>query len=186
MCVCGGGGYMFWPSLGWIELDHHAVSTSFLERLWSYFRKEEQPTSRAAIPHEVLNTSSTPVMWPWPPKMPWSLFTVHSLQLHHTFSSQPGYPLPRLRTGVDTCVLPLRHLHCTMWLSFSKGSSRDFSSFAPIFLRLDNFRQNIWGLFSAQFHFWYIFGDQLNMAKCRRPICCRISCNSRRPQERWE
>ena len=32
-------------------------------------------------------------------------------------------------------------------------------SFAPILLRFDYFRQNIWRLFFAQFHFWCIFGD---------------------------
>ena len=30
-------------------------------------------------------------------------------------------------------------------------------SFAPILLRFDYFRQNIWRLFFAQFHFWYIY-----------------------------
>ena len=33
------------------------------------------------------------------------------------------------------------------------------SSFAPIWLRFDYFRPNIWRLFFIQFHFWYIFGD---------------------------
>ena len=32
-------------------------------------------------------------------------------------------------------------------------------SFAPILLRFDYFRQNIWRLSCAQFHFWYIFWD---------------------------
>ena len=32
-------------------------------------------------------------------------------------------------------------------------------SFAPILLRFDYFRHNIWRLFFAQFHFWYIFRD---------------------------
>ena len=49
--------------------------------------------------------------------------------------------------------------HCTMWLSFTKISRRELFSFAPIFLRSNYFRQNIWGLSSAQFHFWYIFED---------------------------
>ena len=44
--------------------------------------------------------------------------------------------------------------HCTMWLSFSKISSRGLFSFAPIFLRSNCFRQNIWGLSSVQFHLW--------------------------------
>ena len=42
---------------------------------------------------------------------------------------------------------------CTMWLSFTKISRRELFSFAPIFLRSNCFRQNIWGLSSAQFHF---------------------------------
>ena len=42
---------------------------------------------------------------------------------------------------------------CTMWLSFTKISRRELFSFAPIFLRSNYFRQNIWGLSSAQFHF---------------------------------
>ena len=49
--------------------------------------------------------------------------------------------------------------HCTMWLSLSKISSRELFSFAPIFLRSNYFRKNIWELSSAQFHFWYIFED---------------------------
>ena len=52
-------------------------------------------------------------------------------------------------------------LHCTMWLSFSKSSSRDFRSFAPIFLSFNYFRQNIWGLLFVQFHFQDISGVEM-------------------------
>ena len=79
------------------------------------FQTNEQPTSRAAIPYEVLNKSQTPVMWLQTAKMARFLFmfTVHSLQLHQTFHLvfTPSHPLPRLRTGVDTCSLPLGTLH---------------------------------------------------------------------------
>ena len=68
--------------------------------------------------------------------------------------------------------------HCTMWLSFSKSSSRYFSSFVPIFWRFNNSRHNIWRSFYARFHFWYILGDQLNMTNWRRPICTWVICNS--------
>ena len=77
-------------------------------------------------------------------------------------------------------------LQCIMWLSFRKSSIREISSFAPIFLRFNNFRQNIWRFFSAQFHFWYIFGYELNTVNCRWRICNRISFNRSRLQERCE
>ena len=56
-------------------------------------------------------------------------------------------------------LLPNDSPQCTMWLFFSKSSSEKIGSFAPILLRFDYFRQNIWRLFLAQFHVWYIFWD---------------------------
>ena len=92
-------------------------------------------------------------------------------------------PCPSLFKGhkviVSIVVLNCQQCNqCTMWLSFSKSSSRDFSSFAPIFLRFNNFRHNIWRFFYAQIHFWYIFGYELNTAYCSSKSCQRISCNS--------
>ena len=59
-------------------------------------------------------------------------------------------------------------------------------SSAPIFLTSHYFRQNIWRLSSVQFHFLYIFGNELNTVNWRWRISNGISCNWSRLQERCE
>ena len=80
--------------------------------------------------------------------LPWPLKTQQTLQ-NHCVSQDSFELLPSLSPD---------H-HCTMWLSLTKISRRELFSFAPIFLGSNYFRQNIWGLSPAQFHFWYIFED---------------------------
>ena len=100
----------------WFEFDHHAVSTSFLERLWSYFRKMSNP-----LPEQPFLTKfsiQARLLWGDPGQQRWpgpsSQFILYNLITPSTHSSQSGYPLPRLRTDFDTCSLPIGCLH---WLS---------------------------------------------------------------------
>ena len=47
---------------------------------------------------------------------------------------------------------------------------------APIFLKSNYFRQNIWKSPAAQFHFSFIFGYELNRVNCSYKIYKKINC----------
>ena len=87
---------------------------------------------------------------------------VVDLQKTFKLNSRPCWQRSRLTKTSREWYFLFRCHQCSMWLSFTKISRRELFSFAPIFLRSNYFRQNIWGLSSAQFHFWYIFKDKLN------------------------
>ena len=63
-------------------------------------------------------------MWPWPAKMAWSLFTVHSLQLHHTF-----HLLFTIRLPTATSENWLRHLQPPNWVPSLAQFARAASTF---------------------------------------------------------
>ena len=63
-------------------------------------------------------------MWPWPAKMAWPLFTVHSLQLHHTF-----HPLFTIRLPTATSENWLRHLQPPNWVPSLAQFARAASTF---------------------------------------------------------
>ena len=70
-------------------------------------------------------------------------------------------------SNVSSICLPVgmqRHIALCGYPLY-KAALRKFSkmlSSAPIFLTSHYFRQNIWRLSSLQFHFLYIFGNELN------------------------
>ena len=91
------------------EFDHHAASTSFLDRLWCYFRKMSNP-----LPEQPSFTKfgiRARLLWCDPGHQRWrgpsSQFILYNFSTPSTFCSQPGFPLPRLRTGFDTCTFHL-------------------------------------------------------------------------------
>ena len=60
----------------------------------------------------------------------------------------------------------------------------DICSYPRILLRVDDLRQNIWKVSSAQFRHWYIFGAvEHGRPYMQKNGCNRISCNSSRLQD---
>ena len=86
--------------------------------------------------------------------------------------------VPQLQTPMPPCGYPIEKMELDIQARFP--AQHPFSCCIIISDR------NIWRLPAAQFHFWIIFGYELNTVNCRWRICNRISFNQSRLQERWE